>query len=136
MFVNEDKHFSNSSSSSWVGMSIVVAEGSCELRVDPLEITTGFLVKWNGLFLVDGLAAGIDRGAIAVGKVGADFEDEPFSALVFPLLARGVATSRVSNNPFLLSFTKASPQVGSYFFFFSDYMWNNAVKSLTMLNIV
>ena len=47
MFVTEGKHLSNLSSSSRVGMSIVVIGGNCELRVDPLGITTGSSVEWN-----------------------------------------------------------------------------------------
>ena len=142
--MNEGKCFSNSSNSSRLSMSFIVAGDGQELGVDPARITTSSPVEQKGSSSINNLATRVNEGAVARGRARKDFEVEPFSALVFLFLAGGDATSRASDNFFFFFFCCLSQKLTCkfghlfffFFFFFIDYGQNNAIESLTMLNAI
>ena len=135
--MNEGKCFSNQSNSSWRSMSFVVAGDGQELGVDPARITTSSPVEQKESSSTNSLAVGVDEGAVAGGRAREDYEVEPFSALVFPFLAGGDATSRASYSFFFccLSQKLTCKLVVIYLFiyFFSSLIMGRTTRSRASL---
>ena len=133
--VKVGKRFNNSSSSSWLGTSIVVVGCGCRFGIDPLGITTCSPIKWKGIVsTLDCLMTSINRGAIVVG-VTTDFEAKPLNTH-FPLLGWRNDSLKSFKQPFFAAFRENQPvSWQSCLFFFlvtiGRIIWLGALLCLT-----
>ena len=102
--VKEEKHFKMSSSSYWLGTSLVEVGHSCWLKMEPPETTIGYPMEWNMMKSTsDSLTTRVIgwKSSIGIGTISRDLEGVHLSKFDFPFLNGGSIISwRVSNSFF------------------------------------